>query len=326
MSCGGESDQMSETKKPDRLNVDRKDVDDFNRLKAKDSPFAGSQNKDVFIAAMVTGYHEGSRVKIKRKEGYVRESYLSAEDRALINALAVSEEGNLNVLLDAQKVFSIAEEYATGGIRLLKARVFGEEFGSYTKKLESELLRAYEKVSETQPQESQSLEELESLSIPDLMKNGETDKIEFKSSLIWDFKLKRRNKLSGEIIAKTISCFMNSKGGILLIGVDDEGNALGLENDLAQLKKASLDEFQLHLTNLINSYLGKVNRAFVNTKFEKVNDKDVAAVLVSKSPRPVFVKLKGKKEFYIRAGNSCQPLDIQDANLYIQDQWPDLRG
>jgi len=119
---------------------------------------------------------------------------------------------------------------------------------------------------------------------------------------------------------------MNSNGGILLIGVDDDGNVLGLENDLTQLKRANLDAFELHLTNVINAYLGKINRAFMNTKFEKVNDKDVAAVLVRKSPRPVFVKHKRKKEFYIRAGNSCQPLDIQDANLYIQDHWPDLRG
>lgn len=315
---------MSETKKPDRLSVDRKDLEDFNRLKATDSPFAGSQNKDVFIAAMVIGYYEGSRVKIKRKEGYVRESYLNPEDRALINALAVSEDGNLNVLLDAQKVFSIAEEYATGGIRLLKARVFGEAYGSYTKKLESELLRAYEKIVETQLEEPQKLEELETLSIPELIKNGETDKVEFKSSLIWDYKLKRKNKLMGEVIAKTVSCFMNSKGGILLIGADDDGNVLGLGNDLAQLKRANLDEFELHLTNVLNTYLGKIYRAFMDMKFEKVNDKDVAAVLVRKSPRPVFVKHKGKKEFYIRAGNSCQPLDIQDATLYIQDHWPDL--
>lgn len=315
---------MSETKKPDRLYIDKKDLDDFNRLKATDSPFAGSQNKDVFMAAMVIGYYEGSRVKIKKKEGYVRESYLNSEDRALINALAVSEEGNLNVLLDAQRVFSIAEQYATGGIRLLKARVFGEEYGSYTKKLESELLRAYEKIAEIQPEEPQRLEELESLLIPDLIKNGETSKVEFKASLIWDYKLKRKNKLMGEAVAKAISCFMNSKGGILLIGVDNDGNILGLGNDLAQLRSANLDEFELHLTNIINAYLGKANRAFVNVKFEKANDKDVATVLVRESPRPVFVKYKEKKEFYIRAGNSCQPLDIQDANLYIQDHWPDL--
>ena len=315
---------MSEAKKADRLHVDRKDLEDFNRLKDTDSPFAGGRNKDVFLAAMVIGYYEGSRVEIKKKEGYIMASYLDPEDRALVNALAVSEEGNLNVLLDKQKVFSIAEEYATGGIKLLKARVFGEEYGSYAKKLESELLRAYEKIAETQPKEPQRLEELESLSILDLIKNGETDKVEFKSSLIWDYKIERKNKLLGETIAKTISCFMNSNGGILLIGVDNDGNVLGLENDLAQLKRANLDEFELHLTNVINAYLGKINRAFVNIKFEKVKAIDVAAVLVRKSPRPVFVKHKGKKEFYIRAGNSCQPLDIQDANLYIQDQWPDL--
>lgn len=317
---------MTEAKEPDRLHVDRKDLKDFNRLKDTDSPFAGSRNKDVFLAAMVIGYYEGCRVEVKKKEGYFLETYMDPEDSALINALAVSEEGNLNVLLDKQKVFSIAEEYATGGIRLLKARVFGEEYGSYAKKLESDLFRAYEKIAKTQPEEPQGFEELDSRSILDLIKNGETDKIEFKSSLIWDYEIKRKNKLMGEIIAKIISCFMNSDGGILLIGVDNNGNVLGLENDLAQLKRGGLDGFELHLTNVVNAYLGKISRALVNVKFEKVNDKDVAAVLAKKSPRPVFVKRKAKKEFYIRSGNSCQPLDIQDANLYIQDHWPNLQG
>ena len=108
---------MSEVKKVDRLYVDRRDIKEFNRLKDRDSPFAGSQNKDVFLAAMVVGYHEGSRLELKQKEGYVREEYLSPEDLALIRSIAVSEEESLNVLLDKQKVFSIAEEYAAGGIK-----------------------------------------------------------------------------------------------------------------------------------------------------------------------------------------------------------------
>lgn len=315
---------MSERKKVDRLYVDRRDIKDFNRLKDNDSPFAGSQNKDVFLAAMVIGYHEGSRLELKHKEGYVREEYLTKEDLALIRSIAVSEEGNLNVLLDKQKVFSIAEEYAAGGIKLLKARVFSGEYGSYSKKLESELLRTHEKIAETQPKESQTLEEMANLSVIDLVKSGETDTLEFKSSLIWDYKKKQKNKLMAMIVAKVVSSFMNSNGGILLIGVDNNKNTLGLDRDLAQLESGSLDEFELYFTNVVIKYLGKISRPYVDIKFDNVGEKKLAVIRVRKSPRPVYVKYKDRTEFYIRAGNSSQPLDINEATQYINDHWPNL--
>lgn len=316
---------MSERKKVDRLYVDKKDIADFNRLKDKDSPFAGSQNKDVFLAAMIIGYHEGSRLELKRKEGYVREEYLTDEDLALIRAIAISEDGNINVLLDKQKTFSIAEEYATGGIKLLKARAFSGEYGSYAKKLESELLRICDKIVRTSPKEPQTFDELAGLSVVDLIKSGETDILEFKSSMIWDYEKEQKNKLMAMIVAKVISSFMNSNGGILVVGVDNDKNIIGLDKDLAQLESGSLDEFELYFTNAINKYLGKINRPYVSIKFESLNGEKVAIVYARKSPRPVYVKYKDSTEFYIRSGNSSQPLDIKDATQYITDHWPDLR-
>jgi hypothetical protein len=314
---------MAEEKKVDRLFVDKRDLDDFNRLKEKDSPFAGSQNKDVFLAAMVTGYHEGGRVPLKTKEGYFMKSYLRDEELALIRAIAIAEENNLNVLLDEQKVFSIAEEYAAGGIQQLKLKVFGEGYGSYTKKLESELLHALENVVVAQPK-LQTLEEVAELPISDLVNNGESNSVEFKSSLIWDYKKKKPDKaLLGMIVARTISCFMNSDGGIILIGVGNDKKILGLENDLAQLD-GSPDNFELHLTNVINKYLGKIKGPLVRIRFHKIEDKQIAALIVKKSPRPVYIKYEGRSEFYIRSSNSCQPLDMSEATEYIRDHWPDL--
>jgi hypothetical protein len=314
---------MSEEKKIDRLYVDKRDLTDFNRLKEQDTPFAGCQNKDIFLAAMVVGYHEGSKIPLKNKEGYVREEYLTQEDLTLIKSIAIAEEGDLKVLLDKQKVFSIAEQYATGGITLLKAKVFSGEYGSYAKKLESELLRAYETLPKAEPKKTEA-PEFENVSIPDLIEKGETDFVELKSSLIWDYKKKQPNKLIGMIVARTISCFMNSNGGIILIGVDNDKKILGLAKDLAQLN-GSLDNFELHLTNIVNACLGKIVRSYVNVNFEKLDDKDVAVIQVKKSPRPVYLKYEGKTGFFIRSGNSCQPLDISEANLYIKDHWPDLR-
>jgi len=315
---------MSEGKKVDRLYVDKRDLKDFNRLKEKDSPFVGAQNKDVFLAAMVIGYKERSKIELKKKEGYFRKDYLTDQDIALIRAISVSDEDSLNVLLNEQKVFSIAEQYAAGGIKLLKTRVFSGEFGSYGKKLESELLRAYGQITATQPKDRQKLEEILNLSVADLIKSGENESIEFKSSLIWDYEKKQKNKLMGMIVAKAVSCFMNSKGGILLMGVDDKKRILGLEKDLGQLENGSLDGLEIHFTNVISKYLGKIHRHYVDIKFEKVDDKDVAVVRVRRSPRPVYIQYKDRTEFYIRTGNSCQPLDIRDATFYIKDNWPDL--
>lgn len=50
------------------------------------------------------------------------------------------------MLNDKEKVYKIANEYAAGGIQLLKKRIFGQNFGSYSKRLESELKKAYEDI------------------------------------------------------------------------------------------------------------------------------------------------------------------------------------
>lgn len=310
---------MTEGKKVDRIYVDKRDLDDFNKLKEKGSPFENSQNKDVFLAAMVVGYHEGGRIGLKNKEGYVREEYLTDEERTLIRAIAVSAEGDLNVLLDEQKVYSIAEEYAAGGISLLKMRILSGEYGSYVKKLESELLHVFDKMIKTQPK-LQTFEEVINLSVGELIEKGETNSVEFKSSLIWDYKQKQHSKQIGIEVGTTISSFMNSDGGILLIGVDNDKKILGLDNDLANLHD-SYDNFELHLMNIIKDHLGKISGSLVNLRFNEINGKKIAVVIVKKSPRPVYMKYDNKTEFFIRLGNSSQRLDVSEVTDYIKDHW-----
>jgi hypothetical protein len=76
---------------------------------------------------------------------------------------------------------------------------------------------------------------------------------------------------------------------------------------------------------MINTYLGKSRRPLVDLKFEKVEDKLIAIVRVTRSPRPVFVRYDNEEDFCIREGNSTQTLGVSEANEYIKDNWPDLR-
>lgn len=129
---------------PDRLYVSNKD--DYKRIQERDSPLAQKENKYIFMMAMVIGYKEGSRVNLpKGKEEWVRTEYLNSDEKSVIKAIAVAEEGSLDVLLDKKKVYSIAEEYAAGGIKLLKNSIFSGGYGSFIKKLESELVDEFKK-------------------------------------------------------------------------------------------------------------------------------------------------------------------------------------
>jgi len=318
---------LTEKKPPriDRLFVDKRDFDDFNRLKEKDTPFAGVHDHEIFIAAMVTGYREGCKIELKNRKEFFHEKDLTKEENALINAVAVAEGGGLNILLDKQKIYSIAEQYATGGISLLKAKVLSGEYGSYAKKLESDLLRAHEQILQNIQEPSPNPEfNLEKTPTLDLINKGECETVEFKSSMSWDLRKRQYSKELKIIIAKVVASFLNSKGGILIIGVGDDKTILGLDKDLARLHD-SVDQFELTFTELINTYIGKSRRPFVDIKFEKIDDKQIAVVRVAKSPRPVFVRYDGNEDFCIREGNSTQTLGISEANDHIKDNWPDLR-
>jgi len=133
-------------KEPDRLYIRKSDRKDYDRLLEKDSPLVGKENKDLFTMALITGFHEGTRVKLDKREGFFLLYHLNDEENSIIKAIAVAEEGDLNILLDKKKVYSIAEEYAAGGIKLLRDKIFSGEYGSYIKKLESELIDEFERI------------------------------------------------------------------------------------------------------------------------------------------------------------------------------------
>ena len=154
-----------------------------------------------------------------------------------------------------------------------------------------------------------------------IIDKGENDHIEFKSSLRWDLRLKKANKILERVIAKTISAFLNSHGGMLFIGVDDDGNILGLDDDYNCLSKSNRDGFLLSLTNVINSHLGKSVHKFLSINIIAINDKDVCIVNIDPCDKPTFMGKNDNEEFYIRASASSQPLGVRETYKYINSHW-----
>ena len=144
--------------------------------------------------------------------------------------------------------------------------------------------------------------------VHEIILQGEGQLVEFKSTLRYDMRTGEVNKKLEHVIAKTVAAFMNSEGGSLFIGVDDHGNAIGLDLDYSTLKKTDRDGFQLHLGNILDSYLGKDVIKLWKLDWPIYDDKQICHVQVTRANKPVYVTHEGKEEFFVRKEGSSQPL------------------
>ena len=157
--------------------------------------------------------------------------------------------------------------------------------------------------------------------IEELILGGESETVEFKSTLRYDLRQKAVNKKLEYVVAKTIAAFLNSNGGNLLIGVDDNLNALGLNDDLSTLKKNDLDGFELKLLEVIQTYIGNEYSTHIKINFPKYDRQTICHVKIAKSSKPIFTTFEGRENFFVRSGCSSQPLSREAQSIYEKEHW-----
>jgi hypothetical protein len=150
--------------------------------------------------------------------------------------------------------------------------------------------------------------------ITELIRKGENSNLEFKSTLRWNIKAGKKDTAIEHACLKTISAFLNSSGGTLLIGVQDNGEIEGIQTD----NFLNDDKFLLHFWNLVKDSIGQDTGNYIKTEIKKIEDKSICIVECIGSPTPVFLKQKGfDEEFYIRIGPQSSKLTITEALKYI---------
>lgn len=164
-------------------------------------------------------------------------------------------------------------------------------------------------------------EKVEDTELKELILIGENEKLEMKSTLRFDLRQNIVNKNLEYVIAKTVSAFLNSEGGTLIIGVDDDGNALGLEKDIETFSKKDVDGFELHLRNIIKKHLGSHFEKHLKITFPIIDEKTICKVKILKSGKPVFANFEGKDSFYVRNGNSSIPKNREEQSEYEKLHW-----
>jgi len=152
---------------------------------------------------------------------------------------------------------------------------------------------------------------------------GESARVEFKSTARCNLHTGLRDDKIELVVAKTVAAFANATGGDLLIGVDDAGTVLGLDEDLKFMKSPDLDRFELWLRDHLTKTLGTATSAAVQVDFPIEGGRALCHVQVPPSSRPVFL-LAGKgqpAQMWVRVGNSTRQLGIDEALSYSADRW-----
>ena len=150
---------------------------------------------------------------------------------------------------------------------------------------------------------------------------GENETVEFKSSLRWDLRESKTNKMLEKVVMKTLAGFLNTKGGTLLIGVDDRGAVIGLAADYGTLPKKDRDGFELHLRQIVASNLGEAASVFLTVTFHEIDGEDICQITVAPSDYPIYVDDQKAAVFYLRTGNATRSLPVDEAVKHIQHRW-----
>jgi signal-transduction protein with cAMP-binding, CBS, and nucleotidyltransferase domain len=156
----------------------------------------------------------------------------------------------------------------------------------------------------------------------DIIREGETDRIEFKSTLRHNIHTGKFGREIEHAALKTIAAFLNSWGGILLVGVEDKGNILGIDND----KFENDDRALLHLTQMVNERLGTHFMQFINAAIETIESKKIIRIDVLPSNLPAYLANNNDEYFYIRTGPSTTELKPSQIYEYIDNRFFRPRG
>ena len=160
-------------------------------------------------------------------------------------------------------------------------------------------------------------EEREKLDIYGLIAGGESDKLEFKSTVRTNLATGEVDKRMEKAVLKTIVAFLNTDGGTLLIGVSDDGEICGVDLDSFE----SLDKMNLHMTNMIASAIGNGFIPYINFKSIEFEDgKYVIRVKCAPADKAVFLREGKNEQFYVRSGPSSVELTGMNLVNYVNNR------
>ncbi|MFC1490625.1 ATP-binding protein [Candidatus Latescibacterota bacterium] len=139
-----------------------------------------------------------------------------------------------------------------------------------------------------------------------LIRKGESKTLEFKETLSLDIKKLTKERYIETSSLKTIVAFLNTDGGILLVGVSDSGDIPGVSREIDKFHNKSSDKFLLHVKNLMKSRIGEQYYPYIDSE---LIDMDGSLVLqIECKPGEIPCYLDGK-DFFVRTNPASDKLE-----------------
>ena len=149
-----------------------------------------------------------------------------------------------------------------------------------------------------------------------LINDGESKTVEFKETFSLDIKDRTKQPRLIEASIKTIAAFLNSDGGNLLIGVTDDGEIKGIDEEIELFDK-SIDKFLLRFKNNLKTRIGESIYPLIDQRLVKVGGKFVFQITCQPTFESIFVE---DNIFYIRTNPATDKLDGKKMLEYIENR------
>ena len=116
----------------------------------------------------------------------------------------------------------------------------------------------------------------------------ETEKTELKQKLT-------------DSIPKEIVAFLNTDGGTIYIGVNDDGSVCGIEK---------LDESLKKIADIIENQILPESSSFVELGTKYIENKHIIAIKIRKGESLYYIKKYGRSSqgCYVRVGSTCRSM------------------
>ena len=122
----------------------------------------------------------------------------------------------------------------------------------------------------------------------------ETEKTELKQKLT-------------DSIPKEIVAFLNTDGGTIYIGVNDDGSVCGIEK---------LDESLKKIADIIENQILPESSSFVELGTKYIENKHIIAIKIRKGESLYYIKKYGRSSqgCYVRVGSTCRSMTEEQIN------------
>jgi hypothetical protein len=165
-----------------------------------------------------------------------------------------------------------------------------------------------------------------------LIQKGESQTLEFKAAFIPNTKRQfDKKKLETQRLEEVVA-FLNSEGGSLLVGVDDDGSVHGVDCEIVEYYNSTIDKYGLSWLSLLKDRIavsekfgddkktGFITEAIVSHKHVSIDGKTIYMFSCKPSDSGAIFYLKnGSSYIYVERNNvSIKKIKDEDLERYLR--------